>query len=239
MLFIFNKFKRINCELACVFISSLLQCVCKAQRKAQRDGIRTPVSGNLDSIAPLRLTSPADCYPIQTTHVSATVCRNPNRKEMDGEARWGRLGANARLDTFSLFLFSLPVLIISILGCRGSPNIEPVLIDQLCINKPRPGWQLVSRGQIGCTDYLHYQGQASLGASGWVCYFITMQDLMSSSQCKPEENLSKSEQFVGSNLAAQLAHGGLRIINVLCVPSSVGWLKKIIFKMFKKPKLFV
>lgn len=51
------------------------------------------------------------------------------------------LGAYARSDTFSLFLFSRPVVIISILGCRGSPNIEPVLIDQACINKPRPGWQ--------------------------------------------------------------------------------------------------
>lgn len=100
-----------------------------------------------------------------------------------GRGEGGHLGAYVCSDTFSLFLFSRPVLIISILGHRGSPNIEPVLIDQACINKPRQCWQHVSRGrgQIGCTDCLLYQGQASLGASGWVCgcvciLFIAIQD---------------------------------------------------------------
>lgn len=48
-------------------------------------------------------------------------------------------GEYALSDTFSLFLFSRPVLIISILGHWGSPNIELLLIDQACINKPREG----------------------------------------------------------------------------------------------------
>lgn len=86
--------------------------------------------------------------------------------------RWGsvQLEAYEPSDTFSLFLFSRPVLIISIWGKWGSPNIEPVLIDQACINKPLGDWQCVSRGrgQIDCTDYFHYQPQCSLGATAYV-----------------------------------------------------------------------
>lgn len=108
----------------------------------------------------------------------------------DGWRDWPRmeLGGGAQFqayvcsDTFSLFLFSRPVLIISILGCWGPPNIEPVLIDQAFINKPRQGWQHVSRGrgQICCTDYLYYQGWGPLRASGvcvqYVWYLITTQE---------------------------------------------------------------
>ena len=156
------------------------------------------VCGNLEHlITLLRLTSPADGHPIQTTHTTvstppppagppaASVYTKQNREETcsrDGWRDWrrtgggegGPLGAYAHSDTFSLFLFSRPVLIISILGRWGPPNIELVLIDQPRINKPRQGWQHVSRGrgQIGCTDYLHYQGQASLGASGCLCVCV-------------------------------------------------------------------
>jgi len=131
------------------------------------------------------LTSPAD--PIQTTHTSlhppaASQSRKQNREETVKQRRMERLagcGAGtaqsyAHSDTFSLFLVSLPVLIISVLGRRCPPNIELVLIDQEWKNKPRQVWQHVSRGrgQIGCTDYLHYQGQASFVASGCVCLCV-------------------------------------------------------------------
>lgn len=142
-------------------------------------------------------------WPPNTDHTHTTVstlCLPAAAPQIKTERRqctrggwrdWQKMGcrcgvgsAYAHSDTFSLFLFSRPVLIISNLGHWGPPNIELLLIDQACINKPGQSWQHVSRGrgQIGGTDYLYYQGQASLGALGWVCdsvcvsYFFTIQN---------------------------------------------------------------
>lgn len=97
----------------------------------------------------------------------------------------GPLAGYAHWDTFSLFLFSNSVLIIAILGHQDPPKIERVLMDQGNINKP---WQHVGRGrgQIGCTDCFHYQGQASLGAWDWVWdmrFVLLPQRLVASERC--------------------------------------------------------